>query len=165
MCVGPTVAAVPPTPITDDALGVWADLLRFHRTVTDVLGRELAAAVGMPLTWFDVLVQLEAAPDGRRRMQDLAAAVVLSKSGLSRLVDRLEDAGYVERISCPADRRGTFAAVTPAGRAALRRARPVHLQGVAEHFADHLPPSDLRALGRILRTLLAALGVAGAQPC
>jgi len=146
-------------PVSDEALAVWADFLRFHATVTDVLGRELAARGGMPLTWFDVLLQLDATPGGRLRMQDLASAVVLSKSGLTRLVDRLTDAGLVVRTSCPSDRRGTFAEITAEGRAALRRARPVHLQGVADHFAAHLDLGQLATLGQALTTLLHAQGV------
>jgi len=128
--------------------------------ITDILGHELAARGGIPLNWFDVLVQLNAAPGGRLRMQDLASAVVLSKSGLTRVVDRLSDAGLVVRTSCPSDRRGTFAEITAAGRSALRRARPVHLQGVADHFAAHLDQPQLVALGQTLSTLLHAHGVA-----
>jgi len=137
---------------------VWADFLSFHAVVTDVLERELVAATGMPLAWYDVLVQLDAA-GGRLRMQELAAAVVLSKSGLTRLVDRLEEAAYAQRSSCPSDRRGTFAELTPAGREALARARPVHLHGVTVHFAAHLDQVELATMGSALRTLLAAHGV------
>lgn len=153
--VTPTVSAVAQPSISDEALAVWVDFLRFHASVTEVLGRELADGCGLPLTWFDVLAQLQARPGGRLRMQDLAAAVVLSKSGLTRLVDRLEAAGYVQRTSCPSDRRGTFATITAEGRQALRRARPLHLQGVAEHFVAPLSADELAALGRALRTLLA----------
>lgn len=145
-----------PTVIDDDALAVWADFLRFHATVIDVLERDLVTRSGLALAWFDVLVQLDAAPDGRLRMQELAAAVVLSKSGLTRLIDRLERAGYVARTSCPSDRRGTYAEITPAGREALRRARPIHLQGVADHFAAHLGAGDMAAMGTALRALLTA---------
>jgi DNA-binding MarR family transcriptional regulator len=148
-------------PIDNDALAAWGAFLRFHATVTDVLGRELSRQVGMPLTWFDVLFQLDAAPGHQLRMQDLANAVVLSKSGLTRLVDRLEQAGYVERRSCPSDRRGTFAEITAKGRAALGRAKPVHLQGVAHHFAAHLTDAEVSAFGSALDTLLAAHQGAG----
>lgn len=144
--------------ITGQALAVWADFLRFHATVIGLLERELVEQAGMALGWFDVLVQLDAAPEGRLRMQDLAAAVVLSRSGLTRLVDRLERAGHVVRASCPSDRRGTFAQITNGGRAALGRARPVHLQGVADHFAAHLDERQLAALGQALAVLLAPHG-------
>lgn len=140
------------------ALAVWSDFLHAHAALTDVLGRELTETAGMPLAWYDVLVQLSAAAGGRLRMQELAAAVVLSKSGLTRLVDRLEHAGLVTRASCPSDRRGTFAEITRKGRAALRAARPVHLEGVARHFSAHLSPGELEALGSALTVLLDAHG-------
>jgi DNA-binding MarR family transcriptional regulator len=150
------VAAVQTNRIVDpDALAVWTDFLRFHATVTDRLGRELGEAVGMPLTWYDVLLQLANADGGHLRMQDLARAVVLSRSGLSRLVDRLEQVGYVERTVCDSDRRGILAEITTAGRAALREAAPIHLRGIAEHFASHLSADDLAALRHALATLLA----------
>ncbi|GAC1591232.1 MAG: MarR family transcriptional regulator [Acidimicrobiales bacterium] len=138
----------------DDVLAVWADFLRAHAILTDVLGRELAEATGLPLSWYDVLIQLHGVPDGQLRMQELAAAVVLSKSGLTRLVDRLEREGLVQRTSCPSDRRGTFAAITPAGRAALSAARPVHLDGVARHFGSHLTPVQVADLAAVMRALL-----------
>lgn len=143
-------------PIDDRTLAVWADFLHVHAALTDVLGRELADAAGLPLAWYDVLTQLDAAPDGRLRMQELAVAIVLSKSGLTRLVDRLELSGLVARTSCPSDRRGTFAEITDAGRRTLAAARPIHLRGVARHFAAHLEPAQVAALGRAMAALLAA---------
>jgi DNA-binding MarR family transcriptional regulator len=92
-------------------------------------------------------------------MQELAGAVVLSRSGLTRLVDSLEKASFVERTECPSDRRGTFAAITPAGRAALAEAQPVHGRGIAEHFAAHVTPDELAVLGPVFKRLLAAQGV------
>lgn len=143
-----------PVTCPDDVLAVWADFLRAHSTITDVLGRELTEATGLPLSWYDVLTQLHSVPDGRLRMQELAAAVVLSKSGLTRLVDRLERDGLVQRTSCPSDRRGTFAAITPAGTAALLAARPVHLDGVARHFGSHLTPVQVTTLTDAMSALL-----------
>jgi len=152
--------------LSDETLAVWADFLRFHAIVVDRLGRDLVEQTGLPLTWYDVLLQLDAAPDGRLRMQDLASAIVLSKSGLTRLVDRLQRQGYVERTSCPSDRRGTFAEITAEGRATLRKANPVHLRGVAEHFAAHLSGKEVALLGRVMQTLIAAHGSpVGRLPC
>lgn len=128
-----------------EALAAWLGLLRLHACLVDTLGRELQEEQGLPLTWYDVLAQLDAA-GGQLRMQELAAAVLLSRSGLTRLVDRLEAAGLVVRRSCPSDRRGTFAAITTEGRAVLERAQPVHLQGIKRHFASVLSKADLRAL-------------------
>ncbi len=165
--VGPTMTTSQPRSreptsrsITDEALVVWSELLRLHATVTDVLERDLTARTGLSMSWYDVLLQLREAPGGRLRMQELASAVVLSRSGLTRLVDRLERAGYVARTSCASDARGTFAEITQAGSETLRRARPVHLQGVGEHFTAHLSLAELTAMGQSLAKLLAAHGVA-----
>lgn len=144
------------TVLDGHALAVWSDFLHAHASLTDLLGRELLESTGLPLAWYDVLIQLADAPDGRLRMQDLAAAIVLSKSGLTRLVDRLERSGLVDRATCPSDRRGTFAQLTPAGRRALDAARPVHLAGVARHFAAHLEPADMAALGAAVSALRGA---------
>ena len=132
-----------------ERIDVWRRFLRAHAHLVDVLGEELERACGLPLTWYDVLVNLHAAPCGELRMNDLARAVLLSRSGLTRLVDRMEAAGYVERRACPSDRRGSLAALTPAGRDALRNAAPVHLRGVAEHFLDKLDDEDVAALARV----------------
>lgn len=144
-------------------MDAWANFLRFHATVTDILEEELRRDGGMPLTWYDVLIQLHNAPDGQLRMQELASAVVLSKSGLTRLVDRLERAGLVERRSCPSDRRGTFAELTAAGRKRLDQAMPVHHRGIAEHFTAHLTEGQLEVLDEAFATLLAAHGDVRAQ--
>ena len=144
--------------IEDEALAVWADFLRFHATVTDQLERELTARAGMPLTWFDVLLHLDAASAGRLRMQELAAAVVLSRSGLTRVVDRLEAAGFVKRTSCPSDRRGTNAEITEDGRAAFARRPPRAprgrrrtFRGAAEHDRPARPGRRAAALARSQR--------------
>src|SRR5438045_3780930 len=105
-------------------MAAWRLFLEAHAALVEVLAAELERERGLPLTWYDVLVQLAEAPDGRLRMQDLARSVLISKSGLTRLVDRMERAGMVERQPCPSDLRGTFAVLTDAGRAALRGAAP-----------------------------------------
>lgn len=150
--------------VDPSALAAWSDFLRFHATVTDVLGEELQAKAGIPLSWYDVLVQLQVA-DGRLRMQDLASAVVLSKSGLTRLVDRLEEAGMVRRMKCGSDRRGTFAEITPAGRKVLEAARPIHHEGIATHFAAHLDKADIAALGVAFAKLVDAHGRPDKSQC
>lgn len=142
-----------------EALTAWVAFLRAHATLVDVLNQELQEEVGLPLSWYDVLAQLHDASDGRLRMQDLAAAIMLSKSGLTRLVDRLERAGLVERTSCPSDRRGTYAAITADGRHALAAARPTHLRGVYQHFASRLTGEELA----VLRA--AAAKLVDSRPC
>jgi DNA-binding MarR family transcriptional regulator len=128
-----------------DRLAVWAAFLRAHATVIAQLERELTTERDLSLTWYDVLFQLSSA--GRElRMQELARSVLLSKSGLTRLVDRMEAAGLVARRTCDFDRRGTWVGLTPEGKTTLRRAAPVHLRGVGEHFLDKLDDDDLAAL-------------------
>src|SRR5690606_23529744 len=134
----PRAPEITTTPLTDVQMAAWRGFLEAYRRVIDVLADELETETEMPLGWYDVLVQLSEAPDRARRMQDLADAVLLSKSGLSRLVDRMEAAGYVERRPCAEDGRGILAALTDEGFAALRAAAPVHLRGVREHFVDRL---------------------------
>ena len=113
----------------------------------------------LPLEHYDVLLCLKRAPGGgqRLRLSELAEAVTLSRSGLTRLVDRLEKAGLLRREACPTDRRGAFAALTPKGAGALRRTWPAYARAIQEHFARHLSDEEAgilaRASGRILRGL------------
>ena len=150
-----TVTAVPQSQKIDPAAwAAWRDFLRFHAQVIDELERELVEGADMPLTWYDVLLHLSSAPDGMLRMQELAAAVVLSRSGLTRVVDRLERAGYVERSVCPSDRRGMFAQITKQGRKAFDRAKPIHRDGVARHFASRLSAADAKVVQAVFAGLL-----------
>ena len=137
-------------------LAAWRRLLEAHATVTELLERELVAERGLPLSRYDVLLNLAEAPGGRLRMQELSASVLLSKSGLSRLVDRMVEAGLVRRERCEDDRRGWFAVLTDQGRSALRRAAPIHLRGIHEHFTSHLDPEEVKALTTALTKVVAA---------
>ncbi len=142
-----------------DPIDVWAGLLRYHAAVVEALEAELQAETGLPLTWYDVLLQLEHAPGGRLRMQDLASAVVLSKSGLTRLVDRMEQAGLVERETCPSDRRGTFATITAQGRTRFLAAAPSHIRSVNRHFSAYLTDAQLEVMQGAFEALLAGQGI------
>jgi DNA-binding MarR family transcriptional regulator len=145
-------------------LSAWRLLLEAHAKVTELLERELVAERGLPLSRYDVLLNLAEAPEGRLRMQELSASVLLSKSGLSRLVDRMVEAGLVRRERCEDDRRGWFAVLTDQGRSALRRAAPVHLRGIQEHFTRHLEPEEVQAMTTALtKVVAAARATAGAQ--
>lgn len=147
----PVVDRVPPA-----QLAAWRAFLEAYAVTLDVLERELRAGEDLPLTWYDVLVQLAESPDGRLRMQELADAVLLSKSGVTRLVDRMERDGLVERTRCADDRRGTFATLTPAGRDRLRAAAPTHLGGVHDHFAAHLDDEEAATLAALLHRIAEA---------
>jgi DNA-binding MarR family transcriptional regulator len=130
-----------------DELGAWRGFLRVHSRLTRELDAELAAAHKLPLSSYEVLLFLNDAPDGQLRMAQLADSVLLSPSGLTRLVDRLEKAGLVRRESCPSDRRGFEAVITDEGRAALAEARPTHLAGVRKRFLEHFSTEEMRVLG------------------
>jgi DNA-binding MarR family transcriptional regulator len=144
-------------------MAAWRALLEAHAAVTDLLERELEQERGLPLSKFEVLLKLAEAPDGRMRMLELAQSVLLSKSGLSRLVDRMEEAELVRRERCPSDRRGAYAVLTDEGRRVLRRAAPVHLRGIQEHFASHIADDEVRVLADVLDRVTAAARDDGAH--
>lgn len=143
----------PPTP-HDPRLEAWATFLRAHARVTRALERELHDEQRMALADYDVLVQLARADKHQLRMGELADRLLLSRSGITRLVDRLEGAGFVARATCDTDRRGAWAQLTDAGLARLREATPVHLRGVAEHFLDRIPKPQLDELQQTLARVL-----------
>ena len=134
----------------DPRLAAWRAFLRAHARVVRELERELQTEEQLALTDYDVLVQLATAGERRLRMSELADALLLSRSGATRLIDRLVTEGLVERVSCESDRRGQWASLTSAGYERLRRASPTHLRGVATHFLDRLSAEDLAALERML---------------
>jgi DNA-binding MarR family transcriptional regulator len=131
-------------------MAAWRGFIEAHARVSRTLAGELQAEQDMPITWYDVLVQLSEAPDGRLRMQDLADRVLLSQSGLTRLVDRLEREGYVSRQRCASDGRGLFAVLTPAGLDAIHRAYPTHLRGVQTWFADLMTAEEAALVAAVL---------------
>lgn len=140
-----------PAGLSDARMAAWRAFLGAHARATAQLSRELLDEESLPLTWYDVLVQLSEAPDHRLRMQELADCVLLSQSGLTRLVDRMQKHGLVERLRCASDGRGTFATLTPAGLDQLRSAYPTHLRGVRTWFADLLDEEEAAVLTRALR--------------
>jgi DNA-binding MarR family transcriptional regulator len=135
----------------------WQSLVQAHAAIMGRLEQEMEAELGLPLRWYEVLLHLSRSPGGRLRMQDLACVVLQSKSGLSRLVDRMHSAGLVNRQSCPGDRRGVYAVMTPAGRSRFRQAAPLHVRGIERHFGRHLAPGQAVALRSLLDGLLAEL--------
>jgi DNA-binding MarR family transcriptional regulator len=132
--------------LTEQELAAWRGLLRTHAMLVKRLDAELEAEHGLPLTSYEVLLHLWNAEGGKMRMCDVAESVLLSRSGLTRLVDRLERDGLVERTACADDARGSFAQLTDLGREKLDEARGTHLAGVREHFLRHLSPQHLDAL-------------------
>jgi len=138
-------------------IAAWQALLATHAALVDRLGEELQEERDLPLPWYEVLMFLNRAPDGRMRMGELAGSLLLTPSGVTRLVDRMEAEGLVQRQRCPSDRRGWHAVITPAGRSRLKAAAPVHLRGVDQHFGRHLSDEEAdvvaKALGRVLADL------------
>ena len=135
-----------------DRLAVWRAFLEAHAAITKMLEAELERERDLPLAWYDVLLQLHEA-DGRLRMSELANRLLTHRSSLTRLIDRMEAAALVTREGCPSDGRGSMAVLTREGREAMRRAAPVHLRGIQEHFAGYLTDSDVVAMHRALAKL------------
>lgn len=136
-------------PLSPTHLEAFRTFLEANRRLVDAVEARLAER-DLPLSHYDVLVHLSEAPGHRLRMQELADNVLLSKSGLSRLVDRLEAAGHVRREPCPDDARGVNAVLTRAGLQALEDAVPGHQDDVEELFASQLSVEEARALTRLL---------------
>ncbi len=143
-----------------DPVSAWAGLLRTHAAVVPKLERALAPT-GLPLTWYDVLLVTNAAPERRLRMTELGRQVVVSRERVSRVVGELERAGLVERQQNPDDRRSTYAAITAEGRRRLRAAAPVYLAAVREHFLSHLTDHEIRTVARALGKVAQAEEIAG----
>lgn len=139
-----------------DELAAWKGLLRVHASLMKALDAELETAHRLPLTSYEVLIQLADSPDRRMRMCDLADSVLLSRSGMSRLVDRLERDGLLARAACPNDARGSFACITPAGLDVLAEARPTHHEGIRRRFLEHFDEQELVQLGSYWTRVLAA---------
>jgi DNA-binding MarR family transcriptional regulator len=145
----------PGIPAPDDPrLEAWRTFLFAHMQVRRQLERELVAEKGLSLPEYEVLLVLAYAGERRLRMSELADLMVLSRSGATRLVDRLEADGLVERVMCDTDRRGQWAQLTAAGYERLRDASPTHLRGIGEHFLDRIPPDELAALHATLRRVM-----------
>src|SRR4051794_36605730 len=140
--------------LSEAELAVWRGFLRLHAALAKQLDAELEAAHGIPLSSYEVLINLQAAPDRRLRMADLADRALLSRSGMTRLVDRLERQGLLARDACASDARGCFAVLTEEGEALLSKARPTHLDGVRAKFLAHLDPEDFERLQQLWEKVL-----------
>jgi DNA-binding MarR family transcriptional regulator len=129
-------------------------MLRVHSRLVKVLDARLDEDHGLPLTSFEVLVHLSEADGERMRMCDLAESILLSRSGLTRLVDRLERDGLLERVACDDDARGSYAKLTRTGRAKLDEARVSHLEGVRSLYLEHFSVEELELLGSLWERIL-----------
>jgi DNA-binding MarR family transcriptional regulator len=131
-----------------DMLEAWTGLLFAHSRVIRGLERDMLEQHGLPLTWFDVMSRLKQAPDGRLRMHELEDASIFTRSGMTRLVDRIEDAGFVRRARSPEDRRGVYVEITPAGRDKIDAVWPDHVASIDRHFGRFVDPEEAKVLQR-----------------
>jgi DNA-binding MarR family transcriptional regulator len=151
----------------DDRLTLAGLLFEAHAGLVAELGRHLEAESGLSQPWFEVLLRLARSRDGRLRMTDLARQVIMTPSGLTRAIDRMEEAGLVSRESCPTDRRVAYASLTAKGRRRVEAALPQHLARLDDCFIEHLDPEELATLERVLRKIRDAVrpeSEAGATP-
>lgn len=135
------------------AAEAWGALLQVHAALVPALDKEVQKQTGLPLSWYDVLLELAAEPAGRLRMTDLAERVVLSRSRVSRLVDELASRGLITREEHPDDRRSAYAAITKTGLAEFQSTAPVYVRAIECQFAANLTDEDLALLGRVLNKI------------
>lgn len=152
---GPTVSD---GPLSSSELAAWRGMLRAHARVTQLLDAQMREAHGLTVSQYEVLLFLDDAPGNRMRMADLAARVLLTRSGVTRLIDRLVDLGYVERCAAEGDGRGAYAQITSSGTRALRAAQRTHRRGIRAEFLSRIDERDQRALGDIWERFLGEPG-------
>ena len=143
-----------PARLSPAELGAWRGLLRVHSALIKELDAELEDQHGIPLSSYEVLIALADAPGQKLRMAELADRALLSRSGMTRLVDRLQKQGLIERERCDLDQRGAYATLTEKGRRLLAEARPAHLAGVRERFLRHVDDREKAALAEIWERLI-----------
>jgi DNA-binding MarR family transcriptional regulator len=149
--------------LTDQEQCTWRAFLEATQRLNEQLDRELWQQAGMPLAYYQILAMLSEAPDRTLRMSDLADRTWSSRSRLSHAVDRLEENGWVRRVRCPTDKRGSFAVLTDAGFAVLQAAAPAHVDSVRRHLFEQLTPEQVRALGDISLRIATQLSAADHQ--
>ncbi len=141
--------------VDDERITTFGRLVEAHARLTNVLDNELREALGLPLRWYGLLLHVGRSPRGVRPMKELIEATAFTSGGVTRLVDRIERAGLVQRLPCPTDRRVQYVGLTEAGQEMLQRATAVHLRGIQEHLIDALDPGEVAQLNAILPKLVA----------
>jgi DNA-binding MarR family transcriptional regulator len=150
--------------VQDTDTAAWAALLRVHAALVPALDRELQAAHGLPLSWYDVLLELNAAPERRLTMGELGEVAVVSRTRVSRVVDELVRAGLVSRETNPADGRSAYATITEAGRRRLRAAAPTYLGGIQRLFTSKLTGREAETIARALGKVVSSPGGRRPEP-
>jgi DNA-binding MarR family transcriptional regulator len=149
---------IAPTRLDGTALDAWRSYLRSHASILRLLDAELAAAHGMTTRDYEVLLYLAQAPDRRLPMSALAERTMLTRSGITRLVDGLVAAGLIERVSCPSDARVSYAQLTDEGYEKLRQAGCTHVASIRRLFLEHFAPEEIDQLASLLGRLPGAQG-------
>lgn len=144
-------------------VNVWEAFLRVHAAVVPVISKEVEDANRLPLSWYDVLLELYRAPQHRLQMSELGRLVVLSRSRVSRIVDEMVEEGLVTKTADPDDRRSIFAVITANGRRAFRRTAPVYLDAINRHFLSHLEPGEVETMNVALGRIAKVYGSAGRE--
>jgi DNA-binding MarR family transcriptional regulator len=139
--------------LTETKIDAWASLIRTQQYLLDHVEADLKQAALPPLAWYDVLLELKRAPDGRLRLNEIATRMLLEKSNLTRLIDRLEKEEFLYREASDADKRGTYAVITLAGRALQKCMWPVYAESIETHFATRLTQQEAETLLGLLRKL------------
>jgi DNA-binding MarR family transcriptional regulator len=150
--------------IDDPRITTFGRVIEAHALLTKRLGDDLEARADLPLRWYAVLLMVGRSPDGVRPMHELIAATAFTSGGVTRLVDRMEQAGYVARRPCPTDRRVVYVCLTEQGWQMLQRATAVHLRGIQTHLIDVLGREDAAQLDRLLAKVTSTLQGRGAIP-
>lgn len=154
-----------PSLVDDERITAYGRLVEVHARLDRLLGRELEAAAGLPLTWFEAMLRIARSTGGELSAGELSQQIALTSGGVTRLVDRLVEAGLVHRRTSPTDRRSQLATLTDRGRAALEAACAVHVRGLDEHLFSRLDQRDVADLARVLDALRDEAGPAPApQP-
>jgi DNA-binding MarR family transcriptional regulator len=154
-----------PQLVTGPPLDAWQRLLRAHIVIARCLDAELRTETGMTLSDYDVLVHLRDSECGALTMSGLASRTLLTRSGMTRLVQGLERTGLVERRSCDSDARVSYAVITQLGRDTLRQARILHHEGIRRMFADHFSDEEAAALSDLLARIPGVTDEAGCGGC
>ena len=142
----------------DPRIATWRLFLKTHARLERLLDDDLRSAHDLTLAEYDAMLQLAESPTHRLRMHEIAERVVLSRSGVTRLIDRLVRDGLVERDTCSTDARGAEAVLTASGLDRLRKAAPTHLRGISDHFLDTMSAAELAAVDRAMNAILVGLG-------
>lgn len=141
-------------------MDAWDSLVRIHNRVIARLDADLAKDAAISLTWYNILSVLADSPELRLRMSEIADRIVLSRSALTRSMDKLVAAGLIARETCPEDERGAYGSLTSKGQDALRHARPIYSRGVQAYFATELTDSDTKSLKPVMDKILVCLNAA-----